>query len=192
MPARIRPDRERSPSRTRRHPDTSCLGRPRHPWAFFIYGEKGVLKASTTKWDFIPLDKDAKPIHRSREAATAGEIGDSSRIMNLQRPPSRPSASEAEGVLRGRRRRGPGIDRGSAGLLRRPFSKKVREGRSRMRLPMRSVGRSRRKWPKRRDGSLQDPGPGTWMPSITTCKVVLKRYPSIANHQQKSDWRSTP
>ena len=29
----------------------------------FIYGEKGTLKASTMRADFIPLDKNAKPIH---------------------------------------------------------------------------------------------------------------------------------
>ncbi|MEI7731660.1 MAG: Gfo/Idh/MocA family oxidoreductase [Verrucomicrobiota bacterium] len=36
---------------------------PDYPWAIFIYGEKGTLKASTMRADFIPLDKDAKPIH---------------------------------------------------------------------------------------------------------------------------------
>jgi hypothetical protein len=36
---------------------------PDYPWALFIHGEKGVLKASTMRADFIPLDKDAKPIH---------------------------------------------------------------------------------------------------------------------------------
>ncbi len=36
---------------------------PDYPWALFIYGEKGTLKASTMRADFIPLDKDAKPIH---------------------------------------------------------------------------------------------------------------------------------
>ena len=34
-----------------------------YPWAVFIYGEKGTLKASTMRADFIPLDKNAKPIH---------------------------------------------------------------------------------------------------------------------------------
>ena len=29
----------------------------------FIYGEKGVLKASTMRADFIPRDKKAEPIH---------------------------------------------------------------------------------------------------------------------------------
>ena len=36
---------------------------PDYPWAVFVYGEKGVLKASTMRADFIPLDKNAKPIH---------------------------------------------------------------------------------------------------------------------------------
>ena len=35
---------------------------PDYPWALFIYGEKGVLKASTMRADFIPLAKNAKPI----------------------------------------------------------------------------------------------------------------------------------
>jgi predicted dehydrogenase len=36
---------------------------PDYPWALFIYGEKGTLKASTMRADFIPLDNAAKPIH---------------------------------------------------------------------------------------------------------------------------------
>lgn len=36
---------------------------PDYPWALFIYGEKGTLKASTMRADFIPNDKDAKPLH---------------------------------------------------------------------------------------------------------------------------------
>ncbi|MEO6742741.1 MAG: Gfo/Idh/MocA family oxidoreductase [Chthoniobacteraceae bacterium] len=36
---------------------------PDYPWALFIHGEKGTLKASTMRADFIPHDKDAKPIH---------------------------------------------------------------------------------------------------------------------------------
>jgi len=36
---------------------------PDYPWALFIYGEKGTLKASTMRADFIPQDKDAKSIH---------------------------------------------------------------------------------------------------------------------------------
>ena len=34
-----------------------------YPWALFIYGEKGTLKASTMRADFIPLDTGAKSIH---------------------------------------------------------------------------------------------------------------------------------
>src|SRR5712671_5820580 len=36
---------------------------PDYPWALFIYGEKGTLKASTMRADFIPLDDKTKPIH---------------------------------------------------------------------------------------------------------------------------------
>jgi len=36
---------------------------PDYPWALFIYGEKGTLKASTMRADFIPLDKNAQTIH---------------------------------------------------------------------------------------------------------------------------------
>jgi predicted dehydrogenase len=35
---------------------------PDYPWALFLHGEKGVLKASTRRADFIPHDKNAKPI----------------------------------------------------------------------------------------------------------------------------------
>ncbi len=36
---------------------------PDYPWALFIYGEKGTLKASTMRADFIPLDQKAKSLH---------------------------------------------------------------------------------------------------------------------------------
>ena len=36
---------------------------PDYPWALFIHGEKGVLKASTMRADFIPNDKKDQPIH---------------------------------------------------------------------------------------------------------------------------------
>ncbi|MBI5768665.1 MAG: Gfo/Idh/MocA family oxidoreductase [Verrucomicrobia bacterium] len=36
---------------------------PDYPWAAFIYGDKGTLKLSTMRADFIPQDKKAKPIH---------------------------------------------------------------------------------------------------------------------------------
>ena len=35
---------------------------PDYPWALFIYGEKGTLKASTMRAEFIPGDRKAKPI----------------------------------------------------------------------------------------------------------------------------------
>jgi predicted dehydrogenase len=35
---------------------------PDYPWALFIHGEKGVLKASTMRADFIPHDRNAKSI----------------------------------------------------------------------------------------------------------------------------------
>jgi predicted dehydrogenase len=34
-----------------------------YPWALFIYGDKGVLKASTMRADFIPHGNPSKPIH---------------------------------------------------------------------------------------------------------------------------------
>ncbi|MDX2020308.1 MAG: Gfo/Idh/MocA family oxidoreductase [Deltaproteobacteria bacterium] len=36
---------------------------PDYPWGLFLHGEKGLLKASTTRADFIPYDKKEKPIH---------------------------------------------------------------------------------------------------------------------------------
>ena len=36
---------------------------PDYPWALFIYGDKGTLKASTMRADFIPHDKNEKTIH---------------------------------------------------------------------------------------------------------------------------------
>lgn len=36
---------------------------PDYPWALFIHGEKGVLKASTMRADFLPFDKKTEPIH---------------------------------------------------------------------------------------------------------------------------------
>jgi predicted dehydrogenase len=36
---------------------------PDYPWALFIYGEKGTLKASTMRADFIPHDRNVQPIH---------------------------------------------------------------------------------------------------------------------------------
>jgi predicted dehydrogenase len=36
---------------------------PDYPWALFIHGEKGVLKASTMRADFIPHDRNGKTLH---------------------------------------------------------------------------------------------------------------------------------
>jgi predicted dehydrogenase len=36
---------------------------PAYPWAAIFYGDKGTLKASVMGYDFIPMDKTAKPIH---------------------------------------------------------------------------------------------------------------------------------
>lgn len=36
---------------------------PDYPWAMFLYGEKGVLKASTMRADFVPMDPAGKRIH---------------------------------------------------------------------------------------------------------------------------------
>ena len=36
---------------------------PDYPWAAFIYGSKGTLKASVNGYDFLPVDKKAKPMH---------------------------------------------------------------------------------------------------------------------------------
>jgi predicted dehydrogenase len=36
---------------------------PAYPWAAFIYGDKGTLKASTMRYDFVPHDKGGKAIH---------------------------------------------------------------------------------------------------------------------------------
>src|SRR5436190_2697439 len=35
---------------------------PDYPWALFIYGDKGTLKASTMRADFVPNNRSAKPI----------------------------------------------------------------------------------------------------------------------------------
>ena len=36
---------------------------PEYPWSYIFYGEKGTLKCSTQKYDFIPMAKDGKVIH---------------------------------------------------------------------------------------------------------------------------------
>jgi predicted dehydrogenase len=54
------------------YPEVNCVwthrtwgtpNNPDYPWSFTLYGEKGTLWGSTMKADFIPHDKDAKPIH---------------------------------------------------------------------------------------------------------------------------------
>jgi predicted dehydrogenase len=37
---------------------------PAYPWALFLYGEKGTLKASVNSYDFIPRGRNEKPIHK--------------------------------------------------------------------------------------------------------------------------------
>ncbi|MGQ9650977.1 MAG: Gfo/Idh/MocA family protein [Phycisphaerae bacterium] len=37
---------------------------PKYPWALFIYGDKGTLKASTMSYDFYPAGKDEPSIHK--------------------------------------------------------------------------------------------------------------------------------
>ncbi len=37
---------------------------PDYPWAYFLHGEKGVFKGSTTQWEFIPADKSEQPLRR--------------------------------------------------------------------------------------------------------------------------------
>ena len=37
---------------------------PDYPWAFFIYGDKGTLKADVHKYDFIPVGKEGSTIHK--------------------------------------------------------------------------------------------------------------------------------
>ncbi|MEZ5356351.1 MAG: Gfo/Idh/MocA family oxidoreductase [Bryobacteraceae bacterium] len=37
---------------------------PQYPWAATFYGDKGTLKAGVMGYDFIPLDKKEKPVHK--------------------------------------------------------------------------------------------------------------------------------
>lgn len=37
---------------------------PEYPWAMKLYGDKGVLKASVQKYDFVPQGKNGTPIHQ--------------------------------------------------------------------------------------------------------------------------------
>jgi predicted dehydrogenase len=47
---------------------------PDYPWALFIYGDEGTLKASTMRADFIPLDKKEKTLHIELNAAPATRL----------------------------------------------------------------------------------------------------------------------
>jgi hypothetical protein len=37
---------------------------PDYPWSFTLYGDKGTLLASTMRYDFTPVEKDAPKIHK--------------------------------------------------------------------------------------------------------------------------------
>lgn len=37
---------------------------PQYPWGATIYGDKGTLKASVNSYDYIPMDRNEKPIHK--------------------------------------------------------------------------------------------------------------------------------
>jgi len=37
---------------------------PQYPWGATIYGDKGTLKASVNSYDYIPMDKNEKPLHK--------------------------------------------------------------------------------------------------------------------------------
>jgi predicted dehydrogenase len=37
---------------------------PQYPWGATLYGDKGTLKASVHSYDFIPFDKNEKPVHK--------------------------------------------------------------------------------------------------------------------------------
>jgi predicted dehydrogenase len=37
---------------------------PAYPWAAIFYGDKGTLKTSVMSYDFIPIDKNDKPVHK--------------------------------------------------------------------------------------------------------------------------------
>ncbi|MFC5407837.1 Gfo/Idh/MocA family protein [Larkinella bovis] len=55
------------------YPELNCVwqhrtwgtpNNPEYPWSFTLYGDKGTLWASTMQYDFIPMDKDGKKIHK--------------------------------------------------------------------------------------------------------------------------------
>ena len=57
---------------------------PEYPWAFFIHGEKGVLKASTRQWEFVPWDPEEKTIRQA--AYTEMWKYDIDRIDHVESP----------------------------------------------------------------------------------------------------------
>ncbi len=55
------------------YPELNCIWQhrtwgtpdnPDYPWSFTLYGDKGTLLASTMRYDFTPVDKDAAKIHK--------------------------------------------------------------------------------------------------------------------------------
>lgn len=44
---------------------------PEYPWSYFIYGEKGVFKGSTSKWEFIPVDLSKQRVSASSDIQPA-------------------------------------------------------------------------------------------------------------------------
>ncbi len=46
------------------HRTWGAMPDPQYPWAATFYGEKATLKASVMSYDYVPLDKNAAPVHR--------------------------------------------------------------------------------------------------------------------------------
>jgi predicted dehydrogenase len=46
------------------HRTWGAMPDPQYPWAATFYGEKATLKASVLSYDYVPLDKNAAPVHR--------------------------------------------------------------------------------------------------------------------------------
>jgi predicted dehydrogenase len=40
---------------------------PKYPWGATFYGDKGTLKAGVFSYDYIPIEKDAQPVHKDVE-----------------------------------------------------------------------------------------------------------------------------
>ncbi len=56
---------------------------PRYPWAYFIYGTKGTLKASVNRWEFIPVGQ--------KEATMSGEA-----LLELEKYPEDETEQDLE------------------------------------------------------------------------------------------------